>query len=298
MTEELKRRPAIQDESSSSASLDEVIQCAIATARTAHPFLNVDPSHFTHHLARHFRQESGRSVQQVLESLHHADIFLSLAALSGDAVALAELEQRTVAQCARVARRMRLSSTDADELVQAVRMRLLVSGESELPKLQEYSGRGPLALWIRSMAVRLALNAQRGKHEIPLSAEVWQRWPADGLDAELSLLRARFKADFKEAFDGAFGVLTVPERNLLRLHLLDDLTIDSLAVLEGAHRATVARRIVRGKAILEKETKRRLCQKLRISLDEIEELMLLARSQLDVSVRRLLQAASAPETKA
>jgi RNA polymerase sigma-70 factor (ECF subfamily) len=171
-----------------------------------------------------------------------------------------------------------------------LRERLLVGPKGSGPKLAEYSGRGPLGTWLRAVAVRLALNELESRpRETPVEPELWEHFPASSNGgAELQLLRQSFKEHFRSAFAAAFETLSAEERNLLRLHLLDDVNIDKLAVLIGAHRATAARRIARAKEQLVEETRRVLSKKLVAPGSEVDELFNLVRSQLDVSIRRHL----------
>jgi RNA polymerase sigma-70 factor (ECF subfamily) len=163
------------------------------------------------------------------------------------------------------------------------------------PKIADFSGRGPLATWLRAAAVRTALNHRQTTHrEISVGDEEWSRMPGSGSDPELAILRTRFRKEFGEAFEQALQTLTQQDRNLLRLHLLDGLSIDKLAVMFQTHRSTVARWIQKSRELLVVETKKGLAEKLKVSNAELEELMGLVRSQLDVSINRYLRVTKTP----
>ena len=66
---------------------------------------------------------------------------------------------------------------------------------------------------------------------------------ATGHDAELEIMRTRYRAEFSQAFQEAFGALSSEQRNLLRLHLLKGLGVEKLALLFRVNPSTISRRL-------------------------------------------------------
>jgi RNA polymerase sigma-70 factor (ECF subfamily) len=121
------------------------------------------------------------------------------------------------------------------EVQQELRCRLLAPPD---PRIATYAGTEPLLAWVRISAVRLALNLKR----------TVQRRSEDLIVDELlkdtqheHVERARYIEILGKAVHQAFAELTVQERNLLRLHYADGLSLQQLAKLEQVHRATIAR---------------------------------------------------------
>ena len=108
-----------------------------------------------------------------------------------------------------------------------------------------------------------------------------------GPDAELGFLKQHYAREFREAFDAALAALDVDQRNVLRLHFLDGLSIDQLGRTYGVHRATAARWVVRGRQALLAETRSRLRERWRMSEPELDSVLRQVRSQLDVTLRWL-----------
>src|SRR5439155_27001611 len=81
-------------------------------------------------------------------------------------------------------------------------------------------------------------------------------------DPETALLRARYASAANEALREAFASLDARERNLLRQHFVDRLSIDDLGPLYGVHRATVARWLERAREALEARTRKLLMERL------------------------------------
>jgi len=75
---------------------------------------------------------------------------------------------------------------------------------------------------------------------------------------------------------------------VLRLHLLDGLNIDRIGQLHDVHRATAARWLASAREALAKDTQRILQARLQVSRSEFESLLRLVRSDLDVSLCRIL----------
>lgn len=270
--------------------LEAALGQAVEAGEAAWPAFRVLPERFVEHLAKRVAPPKAGGWATAVRELRHDELYLTLACLERKAAALGALETVLTKESALALRRFNSRPAQVEELQQTLRERLLVGPSGTAGKLADFSGKGPLATWIRSVTVRLALNElDKNKREVVMEPEVWERWPATADDpGELKVLRARFRTQFKAAFEQAFARLSAEERNLLRLHLLDGVNIDKLAVITGAHRATAARRIVRAKEMLVTETRRLLAQTLRSSGQEVDELMDLVRSQLDLSIRRYL----------
>ncbi|MBF5043079.1 sigma-70 family RNA polymerase sigma factor [Aggregicoccus sp. 17bor-14] len=266
-----------------SPGLAQALSRACAAARAAWPGLPEPEAEFGAHLARH---AAGGSAE-ALAALNVADLYLAWACARGAPAALAALErllQRAVGHA------VKGGVAPADEVRQALLERLLMgSAERAAPRILDYAGQAPLERWLRVAAVRTALNLREARGSVARdagsdSAELAQR---AGPDAELSFLKQHYAREFREAFDAALAALGVDERNVLRLHFLDGLSIDQLGRTYGVHRATAARWVVRGRKALLDETRARLQQRWRMSEPELDSVLRQVRSQLDVTLRWL-----------
>jgi RNA polymerase sigma-70 factor (ECF subfamily) len=186
--------------------------------------------------------------------------------------------------------RLRLDRWQRDEVAQMVRERLLVGSGSQPPRIALYNGRGDLAGWVRVVAVHTGLNHVRDTRretavgEQALIAASTQ--PAT--DVELSRLKQLYRTEFSEAFCHALASLTTRQRNLLRQHFLDGVTLDRLAVLYRVHRATAARWLAAARAELLARTQQDLMRRLRIEETEVRSIIRLVHSQLEVSLHQFL----------
>jgi RNA polymerase sigma-70 factor, ECF subfamily len=217
------------------------------------------------------------------DSAHAADLALAKACAAGDPAALADLERRITADLAGALSRVGLNRAEIDEVGQVVRERLLVARPDRPPKILEYSGRGPLGGWLRAVIVRagIDLRRQRRVHE-NMDDEPLVDATAASDDPSVEALRVRYADAFRLAFVDAVRALAPDERNALRLNVVDGLNIEQIGNLFGVHRATVARWIANARETIARETRRLLRERLGLQEGDVESLVRLCRSRIDV----------------
>ena len=209
---------------------------------------------------------------------HAADLYLALACLDGEPTALTMLEQRLKGQLTQL-NRFRLSDDEARTLV-AETLSSLCTGAH--PRLNRYSARGPLDAWLGVLLTRQALSLRTAKAPEDLDEVLLGSQATDGVP-EVELLKQRFRGVFSDAFKAAIGALDVKQRNLLRQHYLDGLTLEELALLYRVHRATVARNLAEARTTLLERTRDEVAQRTAIGRLEVDSIVRLVQSHLDVS---------------
>jgi RNA polymerase sigma-70 factor (ECF subfamily) len=245
--------------------------------RVAWPTVHVAEARFAEHCAR--LQASDE---------HAEDLYLACACSDGDAVALAEFEARLVSAVPRFVGRIDATPALADDVKQSVRQYLLVPAPGARPPIAEYSGRGPLAGWVRVVAVRFALQIKRKRTMVSSDVTAAERLAAVEPNPEVALMRARHGADLAAALGQAITGLPDRDRGLIKLSVIDELTIDELCGLYNVHRATVARWIVRLKQQIFEDAMAILRGRLALDTAEVESLCRAVQSQLDFSLGGLL----------
>jgi RNA polymerase sigma-70 factor (ECF subfamily) len=239
-------------------------------------------------IARNMSDRVKLDPETQLENLHDADLYLAMALAEGDQAALRAFETDLVPQMDIALRRLRLAGGTADEVKQALRFELLVGDGRK--KISDYAGRGELAAWLRVTATRKALKAvRRLDREETLDEILLDHWPDATPGPERKHLRSQYTAELKKAIREAFAALEVRQRNLLRQHILDELTIDDLARLYRVHRATCARWLADARADLGKQTRKKLVQALGLgNKDEMDSLLRFLDSDIELSISRIL----------
>lgn len=212
---------------------------------------------------------------------HAAEIYLGAACALRVPAALAALESAYIARVPDILAAKRLPAHAVDEIRQTVRERLLAD---EPPYLANAVGKGTLAGLVAVVASRCALDWLRTQR----AHEAVDDGLAASADQARDLDRARSASVLKVAFEAAVEDLDARDRTLLRLHLVDGLTIDDVARMYQIHRATAARQIEKAREQVAAATRRRLALVEGLSRDELADLHGLVASQLDLSLSRVL----------
>jgi RNA polymerase sigma-70 factor (ECF subfamily) len=288
----LARLPAPPPDDSAILELQPLLRQTVATGHEAWPALQVPLENWVAHLAEKVAA-SAEALALALAGLHAADLYLACAcALNhGDAVALFERTYFPEVQLARM-RRSDLA-LERDDVEQLVRQRLLVAAPGRRARIADYSGRGSLRNWFRVAVVRLIANeAARPAREVAVHDEALAAFSALTADPELEYMKRFYRAELQASLSDALGQLSERERKLLRHSLMQGLTIDELAVIYGAHRATVARWIVKARTSLFERFREALMQRLQVGPAELDSILRLIQSSLDITMERLFGTAN------
>jgi RNA polymerase sigma-70 factor (ECF subfamily) len=214
--------------------------------------------------------------------LHPADLYLACACARGLAPALAAFERCYLAEVPRFLSGTRCAPDMVEEVKQRLRVRLFTGAR---PRIEDYSGRGPLASWLRVAAVRTASNLRRDQRAADVTDDPVG---VPRVDVERTHLQARYGAQFESALTEALGRLELRERTLLKLHFVEKVSFEQLAVMFQVHRATVVRWVAAARRRALAETLAQLRATLQASDAELDSLLRLLRSQLQISLRQLL----------
>jgi RNA polymerase sigma-70 factor (ECF subfamily) len=220
--------------------------------------LGLSPARFAGFLATCCVEEG--DPLNALEGLHTVDLYLARACCEGSDEAVALLEQTFIVRLPAALARLSLSPAKVQEVLQEVRRQLFVPNQSAgTSALERYLGRAPLSGWLRAVTLRTAMRLLRaGARELPVDDRFLEDQLAATDDPELVFLREAYRPAFRAAFRSGLASLTTRQRNLLRQHHLDGLTVTHLAVMYGAHRVTVSRWI--------SEARRELAQAVEVEL--------------------------------
>lgn len=252
---------------------------AFEVGRGAWPKLELEPNTFVAALARHARATPEKEPILVLQ--HAADYFLAVACAVPVPGSVDALHQHVLVDVPRwIGSR---AEGAADDVRQLVAMRLLVADGDALPRIAEYTGKGPLGAFVRVVATRVALNLQRRREPrddlalIPL-----------GASPDVDLSRFRYRAEFRSAFESALVGLSADERLLLRLHAVERMRGEDIARLLEVDRSTVMRRVARARERLFDGTKSAMMASLRLSTQEFESVARDVQSAVDLTLSRIL----------
>jgi RNA polymerase sigma-70 factor (ECF subfamily) len=263
-------------------ALEAGLRARLEAGRAAWPTLSLDAHRFVAFLA-------ARTEEAELPPLEHAaDLYIACACAGGVDGAVALLDGAFGDMIRRVLARRDGSRELADDAQQVLRERLFVGSADARPKIADYAGRAPLRSWLAAAASRTLIDLRRrvdAKREEPGSG---MRSLADDAEPELQYLKERYRKEFAEAVRAAVAHLSQRDRALLKLNLVQGMSIDRLGAVYNVGRSTAARWLSAARQALHEETRRELCARLSLSPSEYESLAALVRSDLDVSAATLL----------
>jgi RNA polymerase sigma-70 factor, ECF subfamily len=264
--------------------LGRVLAELLHAARAAH-VLELDDARFLRHLGERLPREGDPAL--ALRKVHAADLYLACACADGDPRAVSAFDAQFLSQVGTYLRRSGTLPELADEVTQLLRLRLLFAEPGSPARIADYTGRGPLAGWIRTAAVRAALDLkrrQKAKEPPPGTAG----GTATARDPELDYLKVHYRDEFKTALSTTVTGLTARERSILRLAFLEGLGTEEIAPLYGVTSRTVRRWLEEMRGRILDETLRLMSGRLGVARADLDDLVGLLESQLDLSITKLL----------
>jgi RNA polymerase sigma-70 factor (ECF subfamily) len=277
--EALRRRPGID------ASVDEKLR----RAQLAWPEARTDRDRFAAHWARQLAQAADPA--RAFDQLHVEDLYLAFGCAEGDPHAMGELRKRLSPAVTPVIRQVDPSDAFFDEVQQQLLERLLVSVDGRPPRIAGFAGRTSLENWLRAVALRIALNLRRTHRRVPEIAvgEALLEFAAPARDPHLDHLRARYGGEIATALRDAIASLSSQERNVLKLHFVDGLSLNQIAAVYQVNKSSVSRWLGRARGSVLDAACRDLETRLGVPQDEFRSMIRALKSQVDLSLTTALK---------
>jgi RNA polymerase sigma-70 factor (ECF subfamily) len=246
------------------------------------PGLRVDRDQLAQYLGQ------GRvSLDHVTPSIA-SDLFLAFACFANVSRAVQLFHTTYGPIVATTARHFDRSGALTDELWQRLAELLFVSKDGRPPRIAEYRGRGPLSAWVRTCAKRTALRLVKiDSLEMLVTREALAEEISDACDQELALLKSHYGELFRQELLGALAELPPKDRMLLQLHLVAGLSTTRIAKMYHQNQSTISRQLQRAATSIFTLIKQRVHVRLGVATAELESLLDLARSHIELSLSSL-----------
>ncbi|MDI3288744.1 sigma-70 family RNA polymerase sigma factor [Polyangium sp. 15x6] len=264
-------------------ALSGLLERAVASARAAWPEIDVPAEAFVRWLSERIAAANVETLERALGTLRLGDLYLACACARGDRAALAAFERSYVPDLIAAIQHVDRSGSHADDVLQVLRQKLFVGEPSTGPKIREYGGRGELRRWLRAVAVRGGIDALRAAREIPVEDELLDAIEVPADHPELLHLKRTSLAELKLALRDALGALSARERTLLQQYYLDGAHLEALAALYRVTPSAVSRSLAKTRATLMGRVRNALMARLRLSGREVDNILVLVQSQLELS---------------
>jgi RNA polymerase sigma-70 factor (ECF subfamily) len=258
----------------------------LAAARTRYPDVHLDDAVFLEHLADH--AGSSENPARFLAEAHGPDLFLACACAQGDRAAITELARSYSEDVRRLLMHQGYDLEQVAEVEQLLYLRLVVAEPGGRPRIASYGGQGPLRGWLRVVATHLAADeARRERKEAALDLPEVLLVPAQGVAPDPMVGPVLEAA--RSAFENAFSTLNRRQKRILRLHFLEEMSLERIGARYNTHRITVGRWIASARAQLLSEIRRHMVERLPIQTSDVESALRIVRSRLDLSIQRFLK---------
>ena len=267
--------------------LEALLHALFQKGAEAHPSVALGAEPFVIHLAQH-KVRGGEAF--VLEALCVEDLFLTCACAAGNVRALADLERTLVTKVPPYISRVSSAPDFVADVLQTLRVKLLLPRAERPPGIGDYAGRAPLAAWLRVAAVRIARDLiKEDARYVTLPTDAGGSAPsAKGGgpgDPEQGFLKAEGTVELDRAFARTLEGLDDRDRTLLRLYFVEGMSLAALGRIYHLHESTMMRRIHTLRERLLEELKKELGVDSVALASKVE----LVASRLDIHLGRHLR---------
>lgn len=267
-------------------ALDAILTRLRAEAAAAYPDLAVDADRFAAELARRLGPLASPAQLATVRAAH---VHLAIACAAGDPSALRTCEDELFDEVGFAAARVRARPDQADDARGRLRHLLFTAEPGRKAGMAAFSGRSDLRSYIKVIATReLVKLVEHDRRAVPLADDMADALVAAADGPELAVLRERYRDEVRVAIRAALAALPDASRALLRYSVVDGWSVDRIGALYGVHRATAARRVAAARDELGTAIRRELAARLSISVDEVDSIIRLVQSRIDLSLERLL----------
>jgi RNA polymerase sigma-70 factor, ECF subfamily len=268
------------------AVLENQLVAGHAAGAEAWPAVRVAPAWFARELGRRLGDEAAPAA---LTHLRFADLYLAIACSAGDGAAVAACEAMAARVVEACGTRLRATPDQVTEIRGRVHEILFVDEPGRPAATREFAGRGDLRGYVRVIATRALIRLINRERKIVAVDDLTMFDAVVPLDdPELAILRERYRGDVDQAMRAAVAQLDERSRALLRYALISGWTVDRIGQLYGVHRATAARWVAEARDQLGDKIRVELAARLGMAPDDVDSIIRLVQSRVDMSLERLL----------
>lgn len=218
-----------------------------------------------------------------------AGLYLACACADLDDRALRTFDDAMMPVARAAVARVNDSSDFVADVCQQLRHVLFVAAPGETARISAYSGRGSLEAWLRVVATRIAVPAdRRSRREVGLPTRDTLLLGDEALDPAVALLRRRHGDAVIAAMRDAIAGLQPRQRTLLRFAFVNGMSGEEIARLYRVHRSSVSRWLAQARKDVLDAVRSRLRAELGATPSEIDSLLRAIETDLDVNLTSLL----------
>jgi RNA polymerase sigma-70 factor, ECF subfamily len=256
---------------------DSELGATFSAAKSAWPTLALSADEYADFLVCRF--PAARSISEGILQ----DLFLACACGRNVPGALRCFAERFLPIVTRVVRKFDPSPSFVEEVYQRLSETMFVGGASRRPKIESYTGQGPLSGFVGTAARRVALRLVSKAARFQGEEALMERFSQDN-EHETALLKHQYRDTFNKALSTALRQLPRRERLILRMNLVEHVSTTRIAAIYKVSQPTVSRWIQRAARSIFATVKDLVCDELEIDTSELESLLLVVRSQIEITI--------------
>jgi RNA polymerase sigma-70 factor, ECF subfamily len=226
-----------------------------------------------------------------LRGIRAVDLYLAVACAQRIEPAVKTFVERYLVSPGRYVRRLNITEVELEEIQAQLEDKLLVgASETEPGRIAQYSGRGPLEYWVAIAAQRTGFSMLRSKgrehpvEEADVLARLWTE-----AESSQRILSARYEAALRESLRDAISSLELRQRTILRLSMIDGISLSKIARMLHVNQSTVSRALRAALDKLNAELRRQLGELHRLRDHEIDSIVRDLRAHIDLSLSKILE---------
>jgi RNA polymerase sigma-70 factor len=201
--------------------------------------------------------EPGAGFQGIDNPQRRAELDLCRACEAGDADALERFDRELIHPL-----------DFGSEVKQLTREKLFVTN-----RLREFTGKGSLARWVKSVALRLSLDVSRARREDAVGDGMLEAVLPPVSSPEPAVLQHESREALRSAVQKALESLESRDGLFLRQYYLDGLTLTAIGKLHGLVPSTVMRALNRSTDELRREVRKLLARDHHLGEASIDSLV-------------------------
>ena len=266
-----------------------------------YPTIDLPFEEFAAHLTQVLASEASRmagEAQDLLDRLHHEDLFLALACSRGNRIAwehfiddyLPRIQRYAGQACGRVA--------DGEDLAQEIVAGLMADRE----RLSGYNGRGSLAGWLRVSVSHAAIDRfRRDRRQVSLDEaqeggkELRTSIPPAG-PVSMENLDALWGPVLLSILSEQLNALSSRDRLLLSLYYFHDVPLKLIGRHFGVHEATASRWLDAVRRALRKGVESQMKRRHGLRPRELESILRWLEDGEDLGLREVLSECKEPQS--
>lgn len=273
------------------ADLESILKSMWEAARATWPDIGLSANDYATHLAYVLSPHEAALDGLRIRAGRASDLFLAAACGVETPGAHRALEQHFLQPTARRLAALERISELEDELIQRLRVRLLVrQGDGTSARVTTYTGLASLETWIRTVASRITsdiLREQARRQTVSLASEILDRTDSRP-NPEIEYLKMRYRQAFQSALATAMGAIDSRGSTLLQLHFLQGVPIEALAKMYQVNWRTIYRWIEAARREVLDRTRRHLAVAAQLDAGHLDTMMRMLQTQITINVAEAL----------